>query len=217
MGSNLLPTFGRFKNLTDIFQRSWIFPWSWKFILNILHFLSLVIFLHWRYWGNFPMWRKNVYNKKCNNASSDLASLTKVAASIRQPNEWAGDDITCVGGCWLSTMGYLCLHSLWIYYFSRLLSYSFSINRASNSTNVVWAWTYCDLVQSLSAISNRQAAIDNLPVKIIELSCQVNNNSEVASIQNFWMSPFVTRLVSWTLMLDRSWTNGVTFKLRFVS
>ena len=147
---------------------------------------------------------------------SDLASITKAATSIWQPNEWAGEDIVLVAADFLQ-------RGIYVYIACESISplvYSPTLFRSTGPPILLAFYKpghYCGLVQSLPAISNGQTAIVSLPVKITELSYQVNDISEAASVQNFWMSPFVTRLVFWALMLHRSWLNRVTFKQRFVS
>ena len=117
-------------------------------------------------------------------ASSDLASITKAAASIRQPNEWAGEDIVLVAADFLQ-------RDIYVYIAREFISPHLYFPTLFRSTgpSVQLAFYepghYCDLVQSLLAISNGQAAIVNLPVKITKLSCQVNDISEAVSVQNF--------------------------------
>ena len=127
-------------------------------------------------------------------ASSDLASITKATASIRQTNKWAGEGIVLVAADFLQ-------RDIQVYIAGESISplvYSPTLYRPEGHPILLTFYEtghYCDLVQSLLAISNGQAAIVNLPVKITELSCQINDNSEAALVQNFRMSPSVTRLV----------------------
>ena len=116
-------------------------------------------------------------------ASSDLAFITKAAASIRQPNEWAGEDIVLVAADFIQW-------DIYVYIACESISplvYSPTLFRSTGPPILLAYYEpgqYCGLVQSLPATSNGQAAIVNLPVKITELSCQVNDISEAASVQH---------------------------------
>ena len=116
--------------------------------------------------------------------SSDLASITKAAASILQPNSWASEVIVLVAADFLQ-------RDIYVYIACESIShlvYSPTLYRPTGSPILLAFYEpghYYDLVQSLSVISNGQTAIVNLPVKITKFSCQVNDNSEAASVQNF--------------------------------
>ena len=121
-------------------------------------------------------------------ASSDLASITKAAASIRQPNTWAGEDIVLVVADFLQ-------RDIYVYIDCESISplvYSPTFYRPTGPQILLAFYEpghYCGLFQSLPAISNGQAEVVNLAVKITELSCQLNDNSEAASVKKCQNEP----------------------------